>query len=364
MHYFEYMATEVVTNVFTFCNSIDDVIALSSTCKRFRGIYNGTQKLRILQHAAEAQFGPLEDAVQLVTHNDSQPAHLLRTVGFSYALLGQLVHVGRISEKWSDIYPLKKWRDNFEDRQLLTHDERYRLRRALYRLWLYSRAFHNGQHTREHRMNPLMIHERAELLHNWSTEELAEIADVHAVLRDIVHSNVCPSNGTIARRFNKRHPDQKHQLLFNIHLNYPPATAPFAPPPTSLSAYHSPPSLLFAHFHSSAMITNKYHTAYNRYAFNASHDPGSEGWGDDIGHYYVVEDMLKLDPEQILWLKENAPLKGMVEAFVKGMGEWFENNGETWGQTLEWVLRERGEDVAGVYEGIADGELGIAICGE
>lgn len=112
------------------------------------------------------------------------------------------------------------------------------------------------------------------------------------------------------------------------------------------------------------MVTNKYHNTYNRYASNAYHDPGNEGWGDDIGHYYVVEDMLKLDPEQILWLKENAPLKGMVESFVRGLGEWFDNNGETWGQTLEWVLRARGEDVVGVYEAIADGELGITMCEE
>jgi hypothetical protein len=112
------------------------------------------------------------------------------------------------------------------------------------------------------------------------------------------------------------------------------------------------------------MLANKYHSAYNRYTYSSTHDPGSEGWGDDIGHYYVVEDMLKLDPEQILWLKENAPLKGMVETFVKGLGEWFENNGETWGQTLEWVLKERGEDVGEVYQAISDEELGIATCEE
>ena len=372
MPYFEYMATEVVASVFTSCNSIDDVLALSSTCKRFRGIYNGSQKLRFLEHATEAQFGPLEDAVQMVTHNDSQPAHVLRSVGFSHALLRQLVHVGRVADKWCDLYPFKKWRDNYEDRRLLSSEERYRLRRALYRLWLYSRAFHNGQHSREQRMNPLMIHERAELLHNWTTDELAEMADVHAVLRDVVHSNVCPSNGTIARRFSKRHPDQKHQLQFNIHLNYPPAApaVPFggAAPPPHFSAYHSPPppaALLVSHFHhSETLLATKFRATYARYSFGAGHDPGAEGWGDDIGHYYVVEDMLKLDPEQILWLKENAPLKGMVEGYVRGLGEWFENNGETWGQTLEWVLRERGEDVGDVYGAIADAEMGIALCDE
>ena len=362
MPYFEYIATEVVTAVFTFCNSIDDVIALSSTCKRFRGIYNGSQRLRILEYATEAQFGPLEDAIQLVTHNASQPAHLIRSVSFSYALLRQLVHVGRVAEKWCNLYPFKKWHDNYEDRRLLTPNERYRLRRAIYRLWLYSRAFHNGQHSREHRMNPLMIHERAELLHNWTTPELAEMADAHAVLRSVVRSNVCPSNGTIARRFTKRHPEQRHALQFNIHLNYPPPSPPppAAPPPPP-SAYHSPPSLLASHFHGSATLAAKHRDAHTRYTFGGGHDPGAEGWGDDIGHYYVVEDMLKLDPEQILWLKEHAPLKGMVEGYVRGLGDGFDNNGETWVQTLEWVLRERGDDVRAVCAAVADGEMGVAV---
>ena len=74
--------------------------------------------------------------------------------------------------------------------------------------------------------------------------------------------------------------------------------------------------------------------------------------------------MLKLDPEQIMWLKENAPLKGQVEMYVKGLGDWFENNGETWGQTLEWVLDERGEDAREILGAVADGDLGVAVFGE
>ena len=69
--------------------------------------------------------------------------------------------------------------------------------------------------------------------------------------------------------------------------------------------------------------------------------------------------MLKLDPGQVLWLMENAPLKGMVEGYVRELGAWFENNGETFGQTLEWVMRERGEDVEELREGIREGESGI-----
>lgn len=360
MLHFEYFPTEIISHVFMSCDSVDDVIALSGTCHRFRGIYSSSRKLTILQAAAESQYGPLEDAIQLITHNASQPAHIKRNPPFSFALLKQLVHVGRIAEKWSDIYPFKKWKDNFQDRRLLSNEERWRCRRALYRLWLYTRAFHNAAYPRTQRMNLQAIHQRAELLHNWTTEELAEVADVHAILREVVHTNVCPSNGTIARKFKKRYPETDHQLLFNIHLNYPPP--PFSAP-FPQSEFHNPPpaqhNTTLHQYHHSAAITAKYHQS--KYTATAYHEPGAEGWGDDIGHYYVVEDMLKLDPEQILWLKENAPLKGMVEGYVRGLGEWFENNGETFGQTVEWVLRERGDDVAEVGEAIAVGEMGIAV---
>ncbi|KAF1957493.1 hypothetical protein CC80DRAFT_491593 [Byssothecium circinans] len=355
---FEDLATELITHVFRSCTSVTDVLALSSTCRRFRNIYTSSQKLTILEKAAEAQFGPLQDLTQVLTHNASQPAHIIRTVPFSLALLKQIVRAGRTAEKWCDIYPFKKWKYNFELRRLVTSEERYRLRRAVYRLWLYSRAFHNREHPRELRASRLVIQKRAGLLHNWSTEELAEIADVHNVLREVVHGNICPSNGTIARKFKKRYPDNEHSLLFNIHLNYPPPTPPTPAYNPFTAHYQTTPNPLSSHFHS----TQTYNTRNaSKYSLHPHHDVGAEGWGDDIPHYYVVEDMLKLDPEQIMWLKENAPLKGMVEGYVRGLGDWFENNGETWVQTLEWVLDERGEDVAEFMGALADGEIGVAV---
>ena len=71
--------------------------------------------------------------------------------------------------------------------------------------------------------------------------------------------------------------------------------------------------------------------------------------------------MLKLDPGQIVWLRENAPLKGMVEAFTKGLGEWFENNGETFGQTLDWVVAERGGNVEELRDSIRERSIGVAV---
>ncbi|KNG45168.1 F-box domain containing protein [Stemphylium lycopersici] len=351
---FEDLATELVVQVFLSCSTVTDVTSLSSTCKRFRNIYISSQKLPILESAAETQFGPLEDLTQLLTHNASQPAHIARSAPFSLALLKQIVQHGRIAEKWSDMYPFKKWKHNYESRRLLTTKERYRVRRAIYRIWLYSRAFHNRDHPRELRATRLVLLKRAALLHNWSTWDLAEIADVHSVMREVVQSNVCPSNGTIARKFKKRYPGNEHNLLFNIHLNYPPSAPqafnPFTPNPLSTS------------FNNTNTYTSRY--AASKYSLHPSHEVGAEGWGDDIPHYYVVEDYLKLDPAQILYLKENAPLKGMVEGYVRSLCteyDWFSNNGETWVQTLEFVLDERGEDVGEFMGAIESGELGVAV---
>ena len=336
---FENLANELVIHVFQSCSSIPDVLNLASTCRHFRKVFALSPKLPILYRAAESQFGPLQDAIQVITHNSSQPAYLIRNVPYSLALLKQLIELGAAAKKWEDIYPAKKWKHNYEDRRLLTSSERYNLRRAIYRLWLYARAFHNSQYPRTTRMHRSSIIERAKLLHNWSTTELAEIEDIREVIRDLLQNQICPSNGTIQRKFRKRFPESDQQLLFNIHLNYPP-----------------PPSAFQAHFHSTHQVNSspKFFpsntTTNSKYQPTPLHEPGAEGWGDEIPHYYIVEDMLKLDPGQIIWLKENAPLKGMVQAFVRGLGEWFENNGETFGETLGWVVRERGEDVEELRE--------------
>jgi hypothetical protein len=358
---FEDLATELAVQVFLSCNSVNDVLALSTTCRRFRSILHSSRRLAILEHAAESQYGPLLDLAQLLTHNSSQPAHVIRSVPFSLALLKQMVHAGRVAEKWCAIYPFKKWKHNYESRRLLTPSEHFRLRRAIYRVWLYSRAFHNASFPRESRVTLPILRQRAALLHNWSTLEISELSDFALVMRDVVCSNICPSNGTIARKFKKRHPSSDTSLLFNIHLNYPPPT----PAPTAYNPFtnQTPSANLWSSFATASQSSyTSYTSRYNpsRGKFHPSHDIGAEGWGDDISHYYVIEDYMKLDPEQVLWLKENAPLKGMVEGYVRLLGSWFENNGATVGQTVVWVLDERGESVVEFAERIGEGGMGVA----
>ena len=289
--FFDALPNEIITHVFLSLLDISSAVALSETSHRFYNAFHSSKKLIILSQAAEAEFGPLDDIIQVVTQNASQRAHIHRNVPLSDALLHQTVKVGRVAQKWEEIYPFKKWKNDYANRRLLTSSERYIIRRAIYRLWLFSKAFHNSSYVRTCRGIPEVVRERAALLHNFSAIQLAEMLDVHRVLRDMIANNICPSNGKIRQKFQKRFPESNHQLLFNIHLNYPPAPSTFVP---DIGYYNS------------TIGSSKYHS---RLQPSRWHEPGAEGWGDDISHYYVIEDMMKLDPESILYLRDHCPLK-------------------------------------------------------
>jgi hypothetical protein len=357
----DHLATELLLHVFRSCDSISDVLNLSASCRRLHRIFNSTSKVQILASAAENEFGPLDDIIQVVTQNESQPAHHIRHAPMSDPLLKQVINLGRVARKWETIFPFKKWKVDYENRRSLTNEERLRVRRAVYRLWLYHNAFHSRAYDRHSRGLRHVILERAQLLHNWSTEALAEIEDLRLVMSDIVQNHICPSNGTIQRKFRKRYPDSNQQLAFNIHLNYPFTSA------ASLSSHDQS---LFDQA-SGASIQQYFHTAHptnfaespakyrSRFRNDLSHDPGYEGWGDEIPHYYIMQDMMKLDPGQILWLRDHALLKEQVEEYVWSLGEWFRDNGETFGDTLEYVMNERGLNVKELRSAVVDRDMGI-----
>lgn len=340
--YFDTLPTEIITQIFLSLPNISSAIALSGTCHRANNVYHSSKKLIILSKAAQAEFGPIDDIIQLVTHNASQPAHVRRNVQLSDSVIKQIVKVGRVAQRWEEIYPFKKWKSDFGNRRLLTAQERFVLRRAIYRLWLFTKAFHTSSQVRTCRGIPEVVRERAALLHNLSAQELAEMLDVHQVMRDVMANNICPSNGKMRQKFQTRFPESNHQLLFNIHLNYPPAPSSFVPD---------------SWFHNSTLGSSKYH---NRLQPSRWHEPGAEGWGDDISHYYVVEDMMKLDPAQTLHLRDHCPLRAQVEAYVKSVGgEWFGNNGETFSETLAFVVKQRGGEMEELRAAVEDGELGV-----
>ncbi|KAF2219699.1 F-box domain protein [Elsinoe ampelina] len=341
------LPTETIINIFLHTPTVQSALALSSTCHRMRTIFKSSKRLLILSQAAENQYGPLKDAFQVITYNESQPAHISREAPLSDALIKSVVALGQVAARWEDIYPFKRWKDNYAARRTLTPDERFILRRAIYRLWLFSKAHHNSAHSRLLRISPHATRERALLLHNFNTGELAEMLDVHNILRDVVSNNICPSNGRVRRKHHDRFPDNRHPLIFSVH-------SPFSP---SNNDHYATSEAFYNH----CRVDNYGSNYHKKFIPTRTHDPGGEGWGEDINHYYVVEDMLKLDPGQILYLKEHAPLKMQVEGFIRGLGDWFDNNGETFCQTLSMVIYQRGREMDDIKTAVDEGILGVAI---
>src|ERR1700734_3362432 len=72
------LPVELIQKIYHECSDIQSVVNLSATSRRFRAAYIGSQKLLIIENVLDNQFGPLHDAIQVVTYNDSQPAHVPR----------------------------------------------------------------------------------------------------------------------------------------------------------------------------------------------------------------------------------------------------------------------------------------------
>lgn len=400
MPHIEFLATELLVHIFSSLDTIEDVLALSSTCRRMHSIYASTQQLPLLTLAAERQHGPLSDAIQLVTHNESQPPLAARSAAPSLALLAQIARVGAVANRWADIYPFKKWRVDFLERRALSPAERARVRRAVYRLWLFAAAFHappspfrdrHGAAPPPNARAAEARRRRAELLRHWPAHELLEMADVRAVLRDAIAHNVCPSNAAVARKFHARHEGDADAapggLVFNL---VPPGfgtgiisyggSGCFAPPRVMtvydnerdydlhggmpgrrgddgwVGGLPTPPDDDDGPFHRSGTYRAQQHSktwAMSLGRRGAGAEAGAEGWGDEVAHGYAVDDMLKLDPGAILWLKERKMRRADVLRWLAGLGEWFETCRDTCGETLEEVLEER--DVLDIEEALEMG---------
>ena len=321
----DYFPSELILHIYSSCSSVGDVLNLSLTCRRLHHLLPSSQRLSILFSIMENEAGPIFDMVQFLTLNSSQPAHVPRQPSPSLALLRQVITVSRVAHKWEECYPQAKWQDDYTDRRALNTRERFRLRRAIYRLWLFSRAFHNPLHPRQSRLQAAFIEEKSRLVRNWSTEEITEIEDFRNIMRTVLRSTY----------------DSDDKFPFELQASY------FRQCPAQAN-------VSTRMFHSS-------HDSRTQYSNRSTlvHALGTEM--SQLSQYYILEDLMKLDPGEAIWLHENATLDWQIQTCLQflGKGEWFENNGETLGQTLEKILSDRGEDVHEIRERIAKGDLGI-----
>lgn len=323
--------------------------------------------------------GPLHDASLIITHNASEPVDAFRPPPpESLALLRRLLAIGRLANHLVEIYPLEKWHGSASSsRRLLTTTEALRLRRAFYRLWLYSLTFHNPAHQRTARLWPWVVRSRATLLRSWDNDSLVEMLDVHKILRSLIAYSICPSNSTVLRRYKLRYPCGR--------------------PPALVAVDHSPSALLMTRnrvlsgFHNSnSVASSTYSNARTRHCIDSTwtrEEVALFGWGDEISHYYVVEDMLKLSPGHIMWLYDyftdassttptsvsqglsidwrrrneaygdRGGTKDKIQGFISG--DWFKNNGETFVETMGFVVEKRGGEMGLLKESVEEGEKGV-----
>lgn len=371
--------SELLSQMYNSLSSISDVINLSLASHHFNHHLRNSNRLPTLFAAAEREFGPLEDIAQLLTYNSSQPAHVLRKPQQSYALLRQMIPVGTVARKIEELYPARRWADNYLERRSLSADEAWRSRRAVYRYWLYCEAFQNRNYTRITRQIPQIVEERAQLLRSWTTgknplmrrrrqyvdtctEGLIEMEDLRIILEDIISTELCPTNGAAERSFNE-HCDfigvrNSHwRNNFRSWNSWPPdqyTNHSFA------QARSSTISLFHSHY---ADLNDK-----SRQDLPVPQRRKLEmtGWGDEISQYYVVQSMMKLSPAQIIHMHEHAVTKLDVEAYILNDcdgGEWFWDNGQTFLDTWSLVLYKRGEAPGDMRSAILNGEAGVTSAG-
>lgn len=338
------LPAETLLGIYSSCSSVIDVLNLSQTCRRLHALLPSSQKLSVLLSVAETQAGPVFDIVQLLTAKDVQAAHETREPSMSYHLLRDILSIAQTAQEWQEIYPREKWDEKYADRRTLNPEEQYALRRAIYRLWLFSRAFHNSRYPRESRLHPIRITERCRFLRAWSTEELAEIEDFRGIMRSVLESAILRQEDLYWERESVSERFHRKQCIC----------------PLASQSYLNSVRTLKNAFHTSnddrVSVNQRLH-GMQSLGFQA----GVHGWADDITRFYALEDLMKLDPEEVLWLQANAYLHLQVPDQIGSMGEeWFINNGETFAHTFGMVMADRGEDAQEIQERIARGELGIA----
>lgn len=337
------LAPEILVHVFEALSSASDIVNLSLTCRYFHTILPSSQKLTLFYNAIDQTMGPVEEIVQLLTSNDNQLLHIRRTPPLSYTLLTQIAQVGQVGQRFVRLYPTIKWADDRSvNRRFLCKDEARRLRRAVYRFWIYSQAFYNSSSYRSLRSD-VALSERLQLLRSWSTADLTDFEDFRGILEHLVASELCPTDGDVY----SRHPEESRHGSQPWHRS--------ARQVLDLGATF--PDVFHTHRHHSNVADN---TKLSVQELRHKH---MQGWGTDLDNFYLVQAFLKLTPVQILWLFDNAVSKADVEQYVEEQTNdvCFLESGSSLFQDWVTVLHQRGNDVQRVRETIWDGVGGIAV---
>jgi hypothetical protein len=339
----QHLAPELLVRIFESLSSISDIINLSLACRYFYDVLPKAQKLALFFAAVDATDGPVEDIIQLLTQNNAQALYVRRTPPLSFALFSQVTVVARVARRYVDLYPNSRWTDAASmNRRFLDAHEARKLRRAVYRMWSYAKAFHQDVSIRLATVDPAVKLARLQLLRTWSNNELFELEDFRGILEQLLATEICPTDGEVYSRV------PQDAQAFQISLQYP----HLRPVSTHMPAF-----------------SDLFHSTVNTAASNPSIKPTIQelrtrhmsGWGSDLQSFYLINSFLKFTPAQILWLYDNAVYRPDVEKFIEEQTHdpCFFETGSWLFQDWVSVLLARGVDVQRAREDIWDGKAGI-----
>lgn len=337
------LAPEILIHIFESLSSVSDIISLSLTCRYFHSLLPKSQKLVLFFKAVDEANGPVEDIIQLLTQNQNQTLHIQRSPPLSFALLSQVTAVARVAQRFVNLYPGFRWlEDHSADRRLLDGWEARRLRRAIYRLWSYTKAFHKFPF-RNPRSDIDAMAERLQLLRTWSTEELFELEDLRCALEQLLASEICPTDGEVFSRV------PEDAQTFHLSIQYPHLRPVVRPPHGYDDLFHNsrPPA----------------ESTHNKTTTQELRFRNMQGWGSDLQTFYLVQSFLKFSPAEILWLFDHAVSRVEVEQFIEQQTHdpCFFESGSFLFQDWVAVLHARGVDIQQAREAIWDGKAGIIV---
>lgn len=194
-------------------------------------------------------------------------------------LMIKMVQYGKVADRWSEIYPRVRWRDNFSNRRFLRPHEQERLRGTIYRYWTYNTVFHdqlftlNDPDLPRHSEDP-----RLRLLRTYSTIELIQLIEFIDKMQQIIQVDLYPSNTMVRSQY-----------------------------------LHPIPAKTLANM----------------------------GWGDGQQHKCLVHDLMKYSPLDFLHLYENTTTKSQRLEYFFMKGKHFMDAPATMRDSIALVNRQR-----------------------
>lgn len=133
----------------------------------------------------------------ILNHGKPTPASILpppRSVALTTQDLDPLLRYCLIVRQWEELYPQLHWFSTPEDCRQLDETERFKLRRALYRWWLYAFYFH-GELPRPRGGQPesFVNDIRSSQMRLYASRELMEMKDLFAAVKELVRHYIFPN---------------------------------------------------------------------------------------------------------------------------------------------------------------------------